>query len=206
MKRPLRESDFKEYGIFGDMVNATYTGNSKYLIQGEEYMVTKSNRKNKVTVQLSYNKKLKMSNGGVEFSINTFEIEVEDEKKMVSLDDLSPEDRESLLNQARDVIEKENIEKNAIAMYAIKKKEYLESIINEVNTELNVKEWNKTYVSEKMKSLIYSLFRYSKYSNRYTNQKNNIISCAEEWESFTRIGNTIKDAVIKSIKGDKSWR
>ena len=204
MKRPLRESDFKEYGIFGDMVNATYTGNSKYLIQGEEYMVTKSNRKNKVTVQLSYNKKLKMSNGGVEFSINTFEIEVEDEKKMVSLDDLSPEDRETLLNQAREVVEQENIEKNAIAMYAIKKKEYLESIINEVNTELNVKEWNKTYVSEKMKSLIYSLFRYSKYSNRYTNQKNNIISCAEEWESFTRIGNTIKDAVIQSIKGDKS--
>ena len=204
MKRPLRESDFKEYGIFGDMVNATYTGNSKYLIQGEEYMVTKSNRKNKVTVQLSYNKKLKMSNGGVEFSINTFEIEVEDEKKMVSLDDLSPEDRESLLNQARKVVEQENIEKNAIAMYAIKKKEYLENIINEVNTELNVKEWNKTYVSEKMKSLIYSLFRHSKYSNRYTNQKNNIISCAEEWESFTRIGNTIKDAVIQSIKGDKS--
>ena len=204
MKRPLRESDFKEYGIFGDMVNATYTGNSKYLIQGEEYMVTKSSRKNKVTVQLSYNKKLKMSNGGVEFSINTFEIEVEDEKKMVSLDDLSPEDRESLLNQAREVVEQENIEKNAIAMYAIKKKEYLESIINEVNTELNVKEWNKTYVSEKMKSLIYSLFRYSKYSNRYISQKNNIISCAEEWESFTRIGNTIKDAVIKSIKSDKS--
>ena len=204
MKRPLRESDFKEYGIFGDMVNATYTGNSKYLIQGEEYMVTKSNRKNKVTVQLSYNKKLKMSNGGVEFSINTFEIEVEDEKKMVSLDDLSPEDRETLLNQAREVVEQENIEKNAIAMYAIKKKEYLENIINEVNTELNVKEWNKTYVSEKMKSLIYSLFRYSKYSNRYTNQKNNIISCDEEWESYTRIGNTIKDAVIKSIKGDKS--
>ena len=204
MRRPLRESDFKEYGIFGDMVNATYTGNSKYLVQGEEYMVTKSNRKNKVTVQLSYNKKLKTSNGGVEFSINTFEIEVEDEKKMVSLDDLSPEDRESLLNQAREVVEQENIEKNAIAMYAIKKKEYLESIINEVNTELNVKEWNKTYVSEKMKSLIYSLFRYSKYSNRYTNQKNNIISCAEEWELFTRIGNTIKDAVIKSVKGDKS--
>ena len=203
MKRPLRESDFKEYGIFGDMVNATYTGNSKYLIQGEEYMVTKSNRKNKVTVQLSYNKKLKMSNGGVEFSINTFEIEVEDEKKMVSLDDLSPEDRESLLNQAREVVEQENIEKNAIAMYAIKKKEYLENIINEVNTELNVKEWNKTYVSEKMKSLIYSLFRYSKYSNRYISQKNNIISCAEEWESFTRIGNIIKDAVIQSIKGDK---
>lgn len=205
MRRPLRESDFKEYGIFGDMIHATYTGNSKYLIQGEEYMVTKSNRKNKVTVQLSYNKKLKMSNGGVEFSINTFEIEVEDEKKMISLNDLSPEDRESLLNQAREVIEQENIEKNAIAMYTIKKKEYLESIINEVDTELNIKEWkDKTYIGEKMKSLIYSLFRYDKYGNHYSGQKTNTISCAEEWESFTRIGDTVKAAVIKSVKGDKS--
>ena len=101
MKRPLRESDFKEYGVFGDMISATYIGNSKYLTPGEEYIVTKSNRKNKVTVKLSYNKKLKMSNGGVEFSINTFEIEVEDENKMVSLAELSPEEREQLLSQSR---------------------------------------------------------------------------------------------------------
>ena len=132
MRRPLRESDFKEYGIFGDMIHATYTGNSKYLIQGEEYMVTKSNRKNKVTVQLSYNKKLKMSNGGVEFSINTFEIEVEDEKKMVSLDDLTPEDKERLLQEARELIDKENIEKNARIMYALKKKELVENTLQEM--------------------------------------------------------------------------
>ena len=205
MKRPLRESDFKEYGIFGDMVNATYTGNSKYLIQGEEYMVTKSNRKNKVTVQLSYNKKLKMSNGGVEFSINTFEIEVEDEKKMVSLDDLSPEDRETLLNQAREVIEQENIEKNAIAIYAIKKKEYFESIIKDVTDALYIKDHKeKTYIGEKMKSLIYILYRYEKYGVRYNDNKNNTISCEEEWNAFVYICNTIKDAVIKSIRGDNT--
>ena len=37
MRRPLRESDFKKYGIFGDMIHAIYTGNSKYLIQGRIY-------------------------------------------------------------------------------------------------------------------------------------------------------------------------
>ena len=205
MRRPLKESDFKEHGIFGNIINATYIGNSKYLIRGEEYMVTKSNRKNKVTVKLSYNKKLKMSNGGVEFSINTFEIEVKDEKKMVLLDDLTPGDRERLLLEAREIIEQENIEKNAIAMYTIKKKEYLESIINEVETELNIKEQkDKTYIGEKMKSLIYSLFRYDKYGNHYNGQKTNTISCTEEWNSFTRIGNIVKDAVIQSMKGDKS--
>ena len=187
------------------MIHATYTGNSKYLVQGEEYIVTKSNRKNKVTVKLSYNNKLKMSNGGVEFSINTFEIEVEDENKMVSLSELSPEDREHLLSQAREIIEQENIKKNAIAMYTIKKKEYFETLINEIAKELNIKkEKEKTYLISKIKTLVYTLYRYDKYKGKREFNENNTISCAKEWESFTRIGNTIKDAVIKSVKGDKS--
>ena len=204
MKRPLRESDFKEYGVFGDMISATYIGNSKYLTPGEEYIVTKSNRKNKVTVKLSYNKKLKMSNGGVEFSINTFEIEVEDENKMVSLAELSPEEREHLLNQARELIEQENIEKNAVAMYTIKKKDYFENLMNEIANELKIKKENeKTYLMSKIKTLIYTLYRYYKYKDKREFNENNTISCDKEWESFTRIGDTIKDAVIKSVKGDK---
>ena len=204
MKSPLRASDFKEYGVFGDIISATYIGNSKYLTPGEEYIVTKSNRKNKVTVKLSYNKKLKMSNGGVEFSINTFEIEVEDENKMVSLAELSPEEREHLLSQARELIEQENIEKNAVAMYTIKKKEYFENLMNEIANELKIKKENeKTYLISKIKALIYTLYRYNKYKDKKEFNENNTISCVKEGESFTRIGDTIKDAVIKSVKGDK---
>ena len=186
------------------MIHATYTGNSKYLVQGEEYIVTKSNRKNKVTVKLSYNNKLKMSNGGVEFSINTFEIEVEDENKMVSLAELSPEDREHLLSQAREIIEQENIEKNAIAMYTIKKKEYFETLINEIAKEINIKkEKEKTYLISKLKTIIYTLYRYNKYKDKREFNENNTISCAEEWNDFVYIGNTIKEAVIKSINSQE---
>ena len=186
------------------MIHATYTGNSKYLVQGEEYIVTKSNRKNKVTVKLSYNNKLKMSNGGVEFSINTFEIEVEDEKKMVSLAELSPEEREHLLSQARELIEQENIEKNAIAMYTIKKKEYFETLINEIAKELNIKkEKEKTYLISKLKTIIYTLYRYNKYKDKREFNENNTISCEEEWNDFVYIGNTIKEAVIKSINSQE---
>lgn len=186
------------------MIHATYTGNSKYLVQGEEYIVTKSNRKNKVTVKLSYNNKLKMSNGGVKFSINTFEIEVEDENKMVSLAELSPEDREHLLSQAREIIEQENIEKNAIAMYTIKKKEYFETLINEIAKELNIKkEKEKTYLISKLKTIIYTLYRYNKYKDKREFNENNTISCAEEWNDFVYIGNTIKEAVIKSINSQE---
>ena len=145
-----------------------------------------------------------MSNGGVEFSINTFEIEVEDENKMVSLAELSPEDREHLLSQARELIEQENIEKNAIAMYTIKKKEYFETLINEIAKELNIKkEKEKTYLISKLKTIIYTLYRYNKYKDKREFNENNTISCAEEWNDFVYIGNTIKEAVIKSINSQE---
>ena len=50
---------------------------------------------------------------------------------------------------------------------------------------------------------IYTLYRYYKYKDKREFNENNTISCDKEWESFTRIGDTIKDAVIKSVKGDK---
>ena len=77
--------------------------------------------------------------------------------------------------------------------------------MNEIANELNIKKENeKTYLISKIKTLIYTLYRYDKYKGKREFNENNTISCAKEWESFTRIGNTIKDAVIKSVKGDKS--
>ena len=196
MRRPLRENDFKEYGIFGDMIHAIYTGNSKYLIQGEEYIVTKSNRKNKVTVQLSYNKKLKMSNGGVEFSINTFEIEVEDEKKMVSLDDLTPEDKERLLQEAREIVDKENIEKNARAMYAMKKKELVDNTLKEITQNLRLT--SKVDYS-KLHDRFVSLTNYL-YSLNHVNQK---ISTEKDWEIFNDICRKVHECILHCVKSVK---
>lgn len=119
---------------------------------------------------------------------------------MISLNDLSSEDKEQLLKQAREAIEQEIVQKNAIAMYNIKKKDYFDSITEEIVKTLNIKDYKqKKYLEEKMKSLIYILYRQEKYGNRFIPQKNNTISSSVEWESFTRIGNTIKDAIIKSI-------
>ena len=193
MRRPLRESDFKEYGIFGDMIHAIYTGNSKYLIQGEEYMVTKSNRKNKVTVQLSYNKKLKTSNGGVEFSINTFEIEVEDEKKMVSLDDLTPEDKERLLQEARKIVDKEKKKKNARAMYAMKKKELVDNTLKEITQNLRLT--SKVDYS-RLHDRFVSLTNYL-YSLNHVNQK---ISTEKDWEIFNDICRKVHECILHCVK------
>lgn len=196
MRRPLRESDFKEYGIFGDMINATYTGNSRYLTQGEEYMVTKSNRKNKVTVKLSYNSKLKTSNGGVEFSINTFEIEVEDEKKMVSLDDLSPEDRERLLEEARELVDKENIERNARAMYVIKKRDLVNDTVNEMVNTFKLKAGpDVTRLRDRFISISNYLYSVN------TKQKGNIkITTKEEWELYVNICKKVHECMVHCVK------
>ena len=194
MRRPLRESDFKEYGIFGDMIHAIYTGNSKYLIQGEEYMVTKSNRKNKVTVQLSYNKKLKMSNGGVEFSINTFEIEVEDEKKMVSLDDLTPEDKERLLQEARELVDQENIEKNARIMYALKKKELVENTLQEMANNFKLQHRpDMTRLHDRFVGITNYLYSLNK-----VNQK---ITTVHDWEVFENICKKVQECMVYCVKG-----
>ena len=194
MRRPLRESDFKEYGIFGDMIHATYTGNSKYLIQGEEYMVTKSNRKNKVTVQLSYNKKLKMSNGGVEFSINTFEIEVEDEKKMISLNDLTPEDKERLLQEARELVDQENIEKNARIMYALKKKELVENTLQEMANNFKIQHKpDMTRLHDRFVGITNYLYSLNK-----VNQK---IITAHDWEVFENICKKVHECMVHCVKG-----
>lgn len=193
MRRLLRESDFKEYGIFGDMIHAVYTGNSRYLTKGEEYIVTKSNRKNKVTVKLSYNKKLQMSNGGVEFSINTFEIDVEDKEKMISLNDLSPEDRERILQEAREIVDKENIEKNARAMYAMKKKELVDNTLKEMTQ--NLKLTSKVDYS-RLHDRFVSLTNYL-YSLNHVNQK---ISTEKDWEVFTDICRKVHECIVHCIK------
>ena len=179
------------------MIHATYTGNSKYLIHGEEYMVTKSNRKNKVTVQLSYNKKLKMSNGGVEFSINTFEIEVEDEKKMVSLDDLTPKDKERLLQEARELVDQENIEKNARIMYALKKKELVENILQEMANNFKLQHRpDMTRLHNRFVGITNYLYSLNK-----VNQK---ITTAYDWEVFENICKKVHECMINCVKGNKS--
>ena len=193
MRRPLRESDFKEYGTVGDMIHAVYTGKSRYLTKGEEYIVTKSNRKNKVTVKLSYNKKLQMSNGGVEFSINTFEIEVEDEKKVVSLDDLSPEDKERILQEAREIVDKENIEKNARAMYAMKKKELVDNTLKEITQNLRLT--SKVDYS-RLHDRFVSLTNYL-YSLNNVNQK---ISTEKDWEIFNDICRKVHECILHCVK------
>lgn len=77
MWRRVTVEDFQKTGILGDVLTARFVGTSKYLESGKEYrIVLCRNRPNKVTVPNSLNKGLFTS--GAEFSINSFEIEIEE--------------------------------------------------------------------------------------------------------------------------------
>ena len=187
MRRPLRESDFKDY------ISAIYMGDSRYLTKGERYIVTKSNRRNKVTVKLGANPKMKRSNGGVEFSIGKFEIDVE-EKSMVTLEDLTPEDRERLLQEARDLVDEENLRKNARTMYALKKKELVQSKIDAISGILKLKHGPEV---TRLKDRFVNITNYL-YSLNNVNPK---ICTKHDWEVFENICNVVQDCMVRSVKG-----
>ena len=79
MWRKLTVEDFQEKGIMADVLTARFVGSSKYLESCKEYRVVLCRnrpRPNKVKVPNSLNKNIFTS--GAEFSINSFEIEIEE--------------------------------------------------------------------------------------------------------------------------------
>lgn len=201
MLRPLRFSDFKS---MYDIVSAIYNGKSQYLIKGERYNVTVTKRQ-RGTVKLSNNPKIKQSNGGVEFGLKTFLIEDADkeESKVVNLSDLAPEDVEILLKQAREQIEHEQLEKDAIAVYAMKKKDFMTKVLNSavegISKGRKITEKDSDAISNKLKALIYAVYKYDAYDKVSSmNTASVIIKDEKQWNRFVYVANTIKDAVIKA--------
>ena len=120
-------------------------------------------------------------------------IEVEDEKKVVSLDDLSPEDKERILQEAREIIDKENIEKNARAMYAMKKKELVDNTLKEITQNLRLT--SKVDYS-RLHDRFVSLTNYL-YSLNHVNQK---ISTEKDWEIFNDICRKVHECILYCVK------
>lgn len=113
---------------------------------------------------------------------------------MVRLDDLSKEDRAKLLAEARSVIEEENIEANAKAMYAIKKKGLVEGIEEEIRVKLgypktgpDFRKFNQKYIS-----MLHVL--YKKCTGSYDSMPS--ISTPEQWDIFQNCATKLRDAIF----------
>lgn len=113
---------------------------------------------------------------------------------MISLNDLSAEDKEALLQQARQIIEEENIQKDAKTMYALKKKDLMAQTLNEMATVLNLK-----YSTEKqnLKDHVVSMTHYL--YKRIANDKNKnqiSITTKAQWQIYTTILENVKTMII----------
>lgn len=197
MWRKLRVSDFKDsYTV----VHAKYNGNNKYLVAGQMYYVTLNMKSGMATVQQGYNPGMR-TNGGVQFPVGTFLVEEEDKPMAVKLFDLSPEDRELLLQQAREEIEKENIAKNAVAMYAMKKKELVDATVQEMAHTLKLKSGPQvTKCRDRFVHMTNYLYVLNKPAVNNVGSNVAKINTAEEWELFQDICKKVHECMVHCVK------
>lgn len=120
---------------------------------------------------------------------------------MVKFEDLSPEDQERLLQQARLIIDEENIQKDAINTYKMKRKELTEQHLEDLYKAFNVKlDCDKVGIRQRFISMVNYLFRVKVTEKQYiSNPTNYIISTKKEWEEFVKISIAIKNTMINVI-------
>lgn len=194
--RPLRKSDFRKQGI----IRATYIGNNSYLVKNREYYVTFNEKSQMATVQLRHNPDMVYSNGGVQFPVGTFLVEEENEVS-VKLVDLSPEDREALMQQAREEVEKENIEKNAVAMYAMKKKELMNNTVTEIANTLRLKSGPPvTKCRDRFVHMTNYLYALNRPAVNSCGSNVTKIVTAEDWILFQDICKKVHECMVHCVK------
>ena len=115
---------------------------------------------------------------------------------MINFDDLSLEDKEQLLQQARLIIEKENLSKNAVSVYKTKRKDLIENNLSEIHKALHMKSApDKGALRQRYIAITNFLFKIS--LNGKYNSKDHIISNAIEWDLFEKVNNIIKNAITE---------
>lgn len=127
---------------------------------------------------------------------------------MVNFNDLSQEDQNRLLEQARQIIDDENLNKNAIAMYAIKKKDLLEKNLEELSKIFNISKSEYRYACDKpynnMKQRYTSMTNYLYRISNSSVTTSIIISNADEWKLYQEIAGIVKDMMIRCYNITKS--
>ena len=120
---------------------------------------------------------------------------------MINFEDLSPEDKARILAQAREEIEKENIAKNATAMYAMKKKELTDNTVQEIIDTLRIK---KGPEATKCRDRFVHMANYLYALNRPATNRNgsNVakITTAEDWVLFQNICKNVHECMVHSVK------
>jgi hypothetical protein len=126
---------------------------------------------------------------------------------MVKFEDLSPEDKEELLKQARQLIDEENMAKNAVAMYKMKRKNYTDSCLDEIYQTFNVGgrylQRDKNAIKTRFVSMVNFLFKANILGKEHA-VDNYVITNSFEWERYTASCDIVKEAMIKMYQFGKT--
>lgn len=121
---------------------------------------------------------------------------------MVSFKDLTPEEQQSILAEAREMIEQENIQKNARAVFAQKKKELTEQHMEEIyKTFRIIANTHKTSIRQKYTGIVNMLYRINCLGIRGIDTTGlNQITTQNEWKEYEEIANAAKEFFISCRK------
>lgn len=121
---------------------------------------------------------------------------------MVSFKDLTPEEQQSILAEAREMVEQENIQKNARAVFAQKKKELTEKNLDEIYKEFHILATShKKAMQQKYVGITNMLYRMNRMGLRGIDATGiNQITTQSEWFDYEQIANATKDYIISCHK------
>ena len=116
---------------------------------------------------------------------------------MVKLDDLSPEDKIRLLEEAKELVDKENIRKHALVMYGCKKKELTESYLKHLYKEFNIQSVaEENILKQKYSAMVNYLYKMA-VKKRYHSNNLKAISTEEEWNIYQDVSEQTKNMMIE---------
>jgi hypothetical protein len=119
---------------------------------------------------------------------------------MVKFEDLSPEDQERILEQAKELVDKENIRKNAVAMYNIKKKELTDDYLNIIYNHLGLKRVpDQSAAKQRYISMVNYLYKIA-IDKKYSGNNVKAMTTEEEWITYHDISNKVKNMMIDCKK------
>ena len=132
---------------------------------------------------------------------------------MINFKDLSPEDQEYLLNQARQIVGEENINKHGTEMLKLKKKEHTDNCIDEICLALDIHPNSKTIGATHRKkcsvdknavrtryiSMVNYLFKANVLGVNKVGDHYNI-SNVDELNKYVEICNMVKEVIIKAFR------
>lgn len=120
----------------------------------------------------------------------------------VNFTDLTKEDQQKLLEQARQMITEENLQRDATTVYKMMKRDLIEDSLKDIYTAFHIRggtmsdENAKALIKKHYTSIVNYLFKLITVGKQHTNSTVSI-STAIEWDKYVSVSKEIKESFIR---------